>query len=293
MAESRQNPYSVSEGDRDLGFVLRATPYQERDLILTLFTENKGRMTGIARNGVQSRRFGGSLDLFLASEFYFEPKAVRLSSDSAQDAHEWMIPLKSAHAKTSFRGINQSLEKMSVGGALNELLLKILPTARATPDLFKLYSNALLALEQQPETQTIGTLNACLLKFAQWLGVQPSLTRCQSCQKPLPEVTGEVVFPLVTQGAWQCRECAKTHEATLHRSAVEDALLSMTRPIRQAEFQSTPEHQLQLLVYLERHLAYFVPGLEKQEISSIRVLKSLRSLQETSSNLLAPPKNFF
>ncbi|MBS1959010.1 MAG: DNA repair protein RecO [Bdellovibrionales bacterium] len=263
--------------DRDIGFVLKSTAYQERDLIISLFTEKKGKISAIARNGVQSRRFGGSLDFFLASEFEMDPKSIRLA-DATDEA---LIQLLSAQPKHSIRGVAKSLEKLSAGSCMNELLLRTLPPSRAAVEMFKLYSNALTAMDENEDSRAIMILNAFILKLAQWLGVQPALTRCASCSKMLTEIDGEFVRPIVSKGAWICMSCkAEGGEATrftISRPAIADALLAMSSPIRKIEWVgSSVEHRV-FLEYLEQHLAFFVAGMDK-ELSSTRFLKSLPPL---------------
>lgn len=261
--------------ERDIGFVLKSTAYQERDLIVSLFTEHKGRISAIARNGVQSRRFGGSLDFFLASEFEMDPKSLRLSDVS----DEALIQLLSAQPRHSIRGITRSLEKLSAASCMNELLLKTLPPHRPASEMFRLYSNALTAIEEGTESHAILVLNAFILKLTQWLGVQPSLTRCVSCSKTLTEISGESLRPLVSKGTWTCLDCradpSEAGRTLLTVSVVADALQAMLQPIRRIEWNASADEHRALLEYLEQHLAFFVPGFEKAELSSTRFLKSL------------------
>ena len=43
--------------------VLRAWPFQEADLLVSLFTREQGRVKGVARHALRSRRrFGGALE---------------------------------------------------------------------------------------------------------------------------------------------------------------------------------------------------------------------------------------
>ena len=43
--------------------VLRVWPFQEADLLVSLFTREQGRVKGVARHALRSRRrFGGALD---------------------------------------------------------------------------------------------------------------------------------------------------------------------------------------------------------------------------------------
>ena len=260
----------MSEISGELCFVLKTIPFRERDLVATLFSEKRGKFSGIARNGVSSRRFGGSLNLFTASIFEIDPKTIRIS-EITQDA---LIQLNSAQTKFSAEHLGKSFEKLSAASCLNELILKIVPEHKSVPEVFKLYSNALMALQDLPDERGIAIVNAFILKITQWMGVQPSLTRCIACEKALNEVSGERVFPQIAKGAWICESChPPSRDESLSKTVILDAYHSMLYPIRKIEFvASQAEHEF-LLNFLERHLQYFVPGMDKARLETIRFLK--------------------
>ncbi len=256
---------------RQLCYVLKTIPFKERDLIVVLFSETRGKLSAIARNSVQSRRFGGTLDLFTASEFEIDPKTIRLNEMN----DETLVQILSAQAKHSMSGLSQSFEKLSGASCLNELLIKGLPAHKASPEIFKLYGNALIGLEETAPELAIAMVNAFILKFTQWLGVQPSLTRCLACEKSLNEVNGNEVFAQVSKGAWICGNCIPERGGlALSKAVILDAYHSMLNPIRKIQFVATPKEHEQLLHFLEQHLLYFVPGLDKVPLSSTRFLKN-------------------
>jgi len=260
----------AEESNGELCFVLKTLPFRERDLIASLFSEKRGKFSAIARNGVSSKRFGGSLGLFTASYFEIDPKTTRLSEMN----NEALLGLNSAQIKYTAEGLGASFEKLSAASCLNELILKVVPEHKSVPEVFKLYSNSLIALQEASHERSISIVNAFILKITQWLGVQPSLTRCLSCEKPLNEVDGNHVFPQIARGAWICESChPPSLKDGLSKLVILDAYHSMLYPIRKIEFLADPkEHEL-LLEFLERHLHYFVPGLERAEVASIRFLK--------------------
>ncbi len=255
--------------NRELCYVLKTIPFRERDLVAVLFSETRGKFSAIARNGVQSRRFGGSLNLFTASDFEIDPKTVRLS-EVTQDA---LVQLTSAQARHTSE-VGKSFEKLSGASALNELVLKIVPDHKSVPEVFKLYSNSLFALNELPSERAISVVNAFILKITQWLGVQPSLTRCLRCERTLSEVGGDQVYPQVDKGAWICQDCKPVDaRKPLRKILILDAYHSMLHPIRKIEFQASQHDHEALLEFLEKHLQYFVPGLDKAPLSSLRFLK--------------------
>ncbi len=258
---------------RDLAYVLKTTPYKDRDVIAVLFTESKGKFTSIARNGVQSRRFGGSLDLFTASDFEIDSKTIQLS----EVTDERLVQILSAQSRHACGKLSKYFEKLSAASCLNEILLKALPAHKPANEIFKLYGNCLIALEEMEYSKASAIVNAFILKFTQWLGVQPSLTRCLACQKTLAEVSGNEVYAQVSQGAWLCETCtqgrSEQKRTALSKTLMFDAYQAMLNPIRKTQFEAGPNEHEALLGFLEQHLLYFVPGLDRQPLSSTRFLK--------------------
>ena len=261
----------MSEPSGEFCFVLKTTPFRDRDLIASLFSEKRGRFSAIARNGISSKRFGGSLGLFAGSYFEMDLKSLHFSEIS-QDA---LVQLISGQIKYESDSLRKSFEKLSAASVLNELILRVTPDQRAVPEVFKLYWNALLALEALPDERAISLVNAFILKLTQWLGVQPSLTRCSSCSKALNEIQGDKVYPVLDKGAWACETCNpnKIGKENLSKMVLLDAYHSMLYPIRKIEFLASQEDHESLLNYLERHLQFFVPGLDKAKIETLRFLR--------------------
>ncbi len=261
---------------RETCYVLKTIPIKERDLVAVLFGENKGKISAIARNGVQSRRFGGCLDFFTASDFELDTRTFKLS-DFGDDT---LVQMNSAQSKHTFKTLSKSIYKLSCASSLNELVLRAVPLHRPAPDLFKLFSNTLTALDENEEDLSVPALNAFILKLTQWLGLQPALTRCQVCSKPLHEVAENEVYPQTQSGGWTCLTCTRPEERRLDRPLLSkliilDAYHSMLHPIRKIKWSATPNEHILLLEFLEQHLAYFVPGLDRAPLNSFKFLKSV------------------
>lgn len=241
-------------------------------MIVALFSESKGRFSAIARNGVQSRRFGGSLDLFAASDFEIDPRASIRVSEITDDA---LVQILSATIRHKVE-LAKAFEKLSAGSCLNELVLRAILPHKPAPEVFKLYANCLITIEEIAPEMAIAVVNAFILKMTQWLGVQPSLTRCIACEKPLNEVSGDHVFPQVSKGAWICVDCIPQRTGKpLSKTLMMDAYQAMLNPIRKTKFEASPaEHEL-LLDFLEQHLMYFVPGFDRAPLAAAKFLRAM------------------
>jgi DNA repair protein RecO len=267
------------EQKRDLAIVLRSIPYEERHRIVTALTENHGQISGLARNAVQSRRFGGSLEPFAASEWHFtvKPGAELVRIDQAQ-------------IRRPFEGLRKDFESLSLASVFGELMLKLAPRDEPAPDLFKLHSNALALLEEQTSPgANLTILNAYLAKLLQWNGSQPRLLACLTCSKHLEELPMDSELScLIADAGWICAECRGQGTRHLEQggqgfahlalrispAAAWDFHLSLAQPLRQipATARASRKQHQDLFRFLEALIVYHVPGFDRRPLKALRFL---------------------
>ena len=274
------------EQTRDLAIVLRWVPFEERHRIVTGITENHGKISALARNSVQSRRFGGTLDLFTASEWKI---VERPGAD--------LFRLEGAELKRSYEGIRKDFNRLALASTWSELMLRAAPEREACPELFRLHSNALAVLEDLPALVKSGTevalLTAYMAKMLQWAGNQPQVQQCLGCQKPLESLDPHrEVTCVVSEAAWLCPTCRDVQTGSMRHVtrredqafeqlflrvapvALQDFLLSLTTPIRQIpeRFRASPDQLRALFVFLEALFIYHLPGFDRTPLKSLRFL---------------------
>jgi DNA repair protein RecO len=266
---------------KDLAIVLKSVRFEDRHRIVTALTERNGKVTALARNAVQSRRFGGALEPFSASEWTYvhKPHAELARLDGAEIRHE-------------YSALRSDFGRMAVGSLLCELVLRLAPANEASTDLFKLLSNGLAAVESLPSAEAAGPLlNAYLAKIMQWAGVQPTLHACLECGTVLDSIQDLASDPglacLVADAGWICPACRGTstrfvrltelgaaNRVEVPASALLDLYTGVRLPIRRAlenAHASAPAHEA-LGNYLTGLLAYHVPGFDRSELKSLRFL---------------------
>lgn len=273
------------EKQKELAIILRSVAFEERHKIITAITEKRGLVTAIAKNSVQSRRFGGCLEPFTAAEWQFSEKS---GSE--------LLLLLDAQVKRAYEGLRSDFQKFALASAFNELILKLAPQRQECGDLFKLHSNALAILEEMPLTpdghELIILLNGYLAKLLQWSGSQPQLLGCLSCQISLSEQDMEsTVSCLVQRAGWICADCRTTETKHLRASeeswggfqnsffrlspiTIRDFYNSLLLPIRQVPEQAMAlgsEHR-ELFKYLEALFIYHIPGFDQHPLRSLRFL---------------------
>ncbi len=274
---------------RDLAIVLRSVPYGERDRIITALTLENGQISALAKNSIQSRRFGGSLDLFAASDWTF---TTRASSE--------LVHLVEAQIREPFEKLRNHFTLFSVACAFNEFVLKMAPGPEASSELFRLHSNALSALNLPavalPDSQAgyeIAFLNTYLGKLLQWNGNQPQLHSCLHCSIGLTQLgLSEELSCILPMAGWICSSCRL--KSTQHSSlrvapiAVLDLQNSLGIPIRQtfARFRGSVENHRELFKFLEALYIYHVPGFDRQALKTLRFLDLESNLRPEAKNRL-------
>jgi len=284
------------EQKRDLAIVLRWVPFEERHRVVTALTENHGRISALARNSIQSRRFGGALEPFAAAEWLF---VERQGAD--------LYRVDEAHIRRGYEGLRKRFERLALASVFNELMIRIAPEREACPDLFRLHSNALAVLEEMPDGEPLSELkllNAYLAKVLQWAGNQPQVLACLGCLKTLD--TLDPYQPLncvVSDAGWVCSDCRAIetrhvrdraaaqgfHQSLLRLTpaALYDFHASLTLPIRQvtAVTQASHAEHEQLFGFLEALMVYHVPGFDRTPLKGLRFLALKSSLPPEPMNL--------
>ncbi|GFO55827.1 DNA repair protein RecO [Geomonas sp. Red276] len=142
--------------------VLRLTDYGEADRIVTLFSLEQGKISGIARGAKKSRkRFGGALEPFAH---------LRLQLQKGSG----LATLLSADIVGIFAGIRTDLAKIGTAAYACELVERLTPEEEPNPRLFRLlycYLERLDSAPLSPSDRRFFTVN--LLKI---LGYQPDLS---------------------------------------------------------------------------------------------------------------------
>jgi DNA repair protein RecO len=279
------------QSKRDLAIILKSIPYEERNRIVTALTENHGVVSALARNAIQSRRFGGTLEPFVASEWTFVEKP---STE--------LLRLEEAVIRRAYDGLRADFERLSVASVMNELMLKVAPKHEPCPELFRLHANALAFLEETATSgkaplapgsvdgETLALLNGYLTKLIQWSGNQPQLEYCLGCETSIGRMEiHQSLNCVVADAGWICPSCRSSdtqhvrdrqglsfHHAALRvtPAAIRDFQMALHLPIRQipaAAQASRREHQ-DLFKFLEALAIFHLPGFEQKPLKSMRFI---------------------
>ncbi|MGD0913578.1 MAG: DNA repair protein RecO [Terracidiphilus sp.] len=175
--------------------VLRTWPIHEADLIVSFFTRDYGRLKGVAKSALKSRkRFGGALEPMTLARAWFAEKPrqelVRLDqleivrSPLSAPVDQARLAVLSFFAET----LDEALPEHDPQDAVFRLLVSVLEQTQAAPPQ-----------SAQPPAAAPGTNTGpwmALTYFSLWMtrlmGLLPDFAHCMVCGEPLH--AGEAYF---------------------------------------------------------------------------------------------------
>ena len=216
-----------SRSRQSRALLLRSVDYRDSDRIVTLLTEDYGKISALARGARRSqRRFGGALQPYVLMNAHFRPGRGEL-------AH-----LERVSVDRSFHEILRSLEAIGAAGAALAVIRERVPEHEPEPQVFDIAVRFLEAVNRgAPAEEALLSLQIRVLTT---LGFAPTLDRCVGCGK-MPSAGRAASFD-ASRGGIVCRACGGAR-----------LVLSAGALRRWMAVQSTVEHPEQPWPDLERH----------------------------------------
>ncbi len=176
------------------GLVIRTTDIKESDRLVTIFTEEAGVITALARGArsLKSRKMVATMQFCYGSFVLFH--------------HADKYQIKEAELIESFFEIRNSIEGLALAGYIAEVLDDV-ATAEADRELLRLSLNSLYAIAKgiYPLSKIKATFEVRAMSI---LGFMPDVLSCSSCGGK----NGDFYFDIMA-GVLECRECKKLSEA--------------------------------------------------------------------------------
>lgn len=176
-----------------LGFVLRSQPLRDADLIVTLFTQDLGKVSALARGARRSqRRFAGALGQLVVARYELSrsPRGELWTLESGTVERQWL-------------DLASDVAAVAHASYVLELVRELLPAESPEPEAFALVLELWQFLG--------GGACAAALRRAEWLllalaGTEPSLAGCAACGAHLSEQAPSLFDP--ARGGVICASCA-------------------------------------------------------------------------------------
>ena len=223
--------------------VLRTWPVHEADLIVSFFTRDYGKVRGVAKSALKSRkRFGGALEPMTLAQAWFAERngqeLVRL--DQLEIVRS---PLSSPIDPT----------RMTVLSFFAELLDESLPDHDPHETIFRLTGSV---LEQTTVEQPWMPLTYFQLWMTRLMGLLPDIAHCTACGEAL--TAGEVSFNTLGDGLF-CQIHRNGNASGLSADSWQLAQRMLRAPVSAFAAEPWPRRRAQdlrrfTLQALERHL---------------------------------------
>lgn len=191
--EARLASKSPMSAEKSLAIVLRTIAFSETSLVVTLFTEDFGKVSALAKGARRPKGpFDAALDLLAICRVVFLPK-----SSASLDL------LTEAKLQRRFRAASRSLPALYAAYYVAEMLRELTDEHDPHRELFWLSYQTLVDLDENQEvTRSVMRFELGALRV---LGHLPSLDHCTGCGAPF---VGEnrVAFGLIS-GGLLCPRC--------------------------------------------------------------------------------------
>ncbi|MCU0978191.1 MAG: DNA repair protein RecO [Pirellulaceae bacterium] len=185
--------------EKTLAIVLRVVDFSETSCVVTLFTEQFGKIGTLAKGARRPKSpFDSALDLLAVCRIVFIDKAGDV-----------LDLLTEARLERRFRSASRDLSRLYAGFYVAELLLELTDLGDPHPELYRRADETLLALDRDgPVAGTVLSFEVTALRL---LGHLPALQDCVLCGTPASAGQERVLFGQLAGGVLcpRCRQGQK------------------------------------------------------------------------------------
>ncbi len=239
MPEGRQTPH---HGE---AIVLRTWPFHEADLLISLFTRDQGRVKGVARHAMKSRkRFGGAL----------EP-ATHVRALYMERPRQDLVRLD--HFEILWSPLAAPIDYLRTAGLqfVVEVLEEAMPELAPEDNIFRLAITTLTSIQS-------GAVHLPITYFCLWMnrlmGWMPDLGHCTVCGLDL---RGQAVYGSPTADGVTCHDDCRPNSHPLSASSVAESHRIGRTPLAELATEPWPANRNAdlrafAIAVLERHLEH-------------------------------------
>ena len=223
--------------------VLRTWPVHEADLIVCFFTRNYGKMRGVAKSALKSRkRFGGALEPMTVARAWF-----------AERPRQELVRLDRLEIVRSPLSAPVDHLRMAVLSFFAEVIDEALPDHDPQETVFRLL---LAVLDQTTVEQPWMPLTFFSLWMTRLMGLLPDIAHCTVCREVL--TAGQTSFNTLGDGLF-CPMHRNGNSSELSADSWQLALRMLKSPVSAFAAEPWPRRRAQDLrrftvQALERHL---------------------------------------
>lgn len=239
--------------------VLQARRFRESSRIVTLYTRQFGKMSVVARGVVQPKsKYGSALQpMNLLSIVIYRKEGRELQN------------LSSAEPIERFGVISKSLERMTAGMAIVEIVNAAMHDEDRHEPLFEALVAALRGLNREDADEALVHI-WFLIQLSTLLGYAVRTDECGVCDEPVEIEEGAVPYSLSVGAPL----CAEHREASAYRTLSPDAF-RLLRGLCRSDVEQVPglgsdsRAASELVDMLTTFIRYHVEGLRKLKVRNV------------------------
>ena len=243
--------------------VTRSLPYGESDKIVTFYTEDYGKLKGIAKGARRSKkRFQNALDLFSHLRLiFFDREGTGL------------VRVDGCDILNSFPHIREHLKRIFYGDYFLELINEMAGERESNREAFHLLCSFLADLEKSdPEEERLRMFEIRMLSL---FGYRPNMNKCGVCKKDVEKLRDvPLAFFSLENGTLVCEGCSKAWTNLIRVSLGTARLIEKVSQMELAKIHRlrfTPQALSESRELLPKFITYQLG----KELKSLRALKDL------------------
>lgn len=251
------------ESLKTTGFVLRTLSYGESDLIVTFFSNEFGKLKGIAKGAKRSKkRFANVFEPFSLTNIIFSRKS-----------RDTLAFIESCEIVDHYDSVRVDLEKTLIASYFIDLADHFSPEGKKNEQVFELLQTFLTLLGAQKASDAlVRFFEMRMLKLA---GFEPTLDHCISCKEPV--VNGNTYYFHTQDGGIKCAKCSGSgqYDHAVSTGTVRTLLLGKDMDIDKIKLIVLSE----MLARESRGiLVGFISHVLNREVKSLKVMEQVRKL---------------
>ena len=245
--------------------LLRRIEFGEYDLIVTLFTEDQGKTSAIAKSAKKSvKRFPGVL----------EPFSV-LNAVLTHGKGKGMPVLREASLEEPFFKIREDILKTAYASYWAEMIYLWMAEGEPQATLYRLMTHVLTELNRgEVRAEMLSILFQ--MRFLSLAGFRPNFDHCHACKTGLDQIQCASVVADPAKGGIICPTCGGVagDRQRLSKGTLKQLMWTDSADLeRAARVRFTPMAMAEGLTFLE----HFVPFHIGKSPKSLKVLRAVRN----------------
>jgi DNA repair protein RecO (recombination protein O) len=251
--------------------VLRSRPYGESDKIVSFLTEDFGKLTGIAKGAMRSRRrFVNSLEPFSLVRLQFQ-----------ESAHSNLAFIVGADLLFGLRRLASSLECISYASYLVEITDGLVSEREENSAVFQHLRNGLRYLEESGSS--LRFLTYYELKLLHLAGYRPALDVCKRCGQARDDARLSQWHFSPADGGVLCDSCSRVRREVLPLGHLAAATLSTLQTDAGDDLGSRVLLPASVIREMRMVLLHFIQYQMDREIKSAAFLSQFSAPEKTAT----------